>query len=53
MLMADAKTELVAKLREELQKCGQDLLFNIRMGYFLSGSVVMQTILARLDYLLA
>lgn len=45
--------DLMLKCRGEIEKCaGKDLLFNLRMGYYLSGSAVLQAVLARLDYLL-
>jgi len=43
---------MIEAMRKEIQKCGIDLLYNLKMGYFLNGSTVLQTILARLDYLL-
>ena len=32
---------MIEKLRSEIEKCGVDLLYNIRMGYFISGMTLM------------
>ena len=42
----------IAKIRNEIGKCGMSLLFNLRLNYFANYSSVVQAMLARMDAIL-